>query len=85
MPIFIVYDGEMIWQRAFKTFDEAWDEVVSAVNGYNDAFKSMEDWDGEWVPAKMEAEVEFKDSQGGVLVAFNECTKLSTFIKQLDL
>jgi hypothetical protein len=36
-------------------------------------------------PAKMETEFTYKDEQGGVMVAFNEMDKISTFVKELNL
>lgn len=83
MSIFVVYDDHMIWHKVYNNFDEAVDQVRLATQGYNESYKMMEDWDGEWEPAKMEEEFKYVDAQGGVLVAFNEREKICVFIKEL--
>lgn len=83
MSIFVIYDFDKIWEKVYKTFDEAVDHVTIVMDEYNQGYKSMEDWDGEWRPAQMEDEFTHKDSQGGVLVAYNQREKMGVFIKEL--
>lgn len=83
MSIFVVYDFDGIWEKVYKTFDEAVEVVRTAMDNYNQGYKSMEDWDGEWRPAQMEDEFTHKDSQGGILVAYNQREKMGVFIKEL--
>jgi hypothetical protein len=84
MPIFVIYDGEMIWKHAFGTFDEAVDAVRKFVSNFNDIWKRTAGTDEDEWPAVMEHDFTAQDEQGGVFVAFNEVTKLSTFIKELN-
>jgi hypothetical protein len=83
MKIFVIYDGEMVWKHAFPTFEEAVDAVRKFVSNFNDIWKRTSGSDDNEWPAIMESEFKTHDEQGGIFVAFNEATKLSTFIKEL--
>lgn len=88
MTIFIIYDSEKVWKKAYTKFDEALEVVEIAMDEVNvcakkDGFYELE----EERPAKMEKEISRKeaekDSRGGVLVAWNEIEKIGVFIMEL--
>jgi hypothetical protein len=86
MTIFIIYDGEKVWKKAYTTFDEALEAVKIGMDEVN-VFATKERFYElyEERPAKMEAEIrhDVKDSMGGVLVAWNELEKMGVFIMEL--
>jgi chorismate synthase len=88
MPIFIIYDSEKVWKKAYTKFEdalEAVDIVIDEVNACakKDGYYEVE----EDRPAKMEEEISQKeaekDSMGGVMVAWNEYEKIGVFIMEL--
>ena len=88
MPIFIIYDRQMIWPKAYTKFDDAVKDVSSYLDEVNacakkDGFYELD----EERPAKMEEEISQKeaekDSMGGVMVAWNELNKIGVFIMEL--
>lgn len=89
MPIFIIYDRQMIWPKAYTKFDDAVKDVSSYLDEVNacakkDGFYELEDER----PAKMEEEISQKeaekDSMGGVMVAWNELNKIAVYVKELE-
>lgn len=88
MPIFIIYDRQTIWPKAYTNFKEALEAVDIAIDEVNacakkDGFYELD----EERPAKMEEEISQKeaekDSMGGVMVAWNELNKIGMFIMEL--
>ena len=88
MPIFIIYDRQMIWPKAYTKFEDAVKDVSSYLDEVNacakkDGFYELD----EERPAKMEEEISQKeaekDSMGGVMVAWNELNKIGVFIMEL--
>jgi hypothetical protein len=86
--MFIIYDSEKIWKKAYTTFEDALEAVDIAIDEVNafakkDGFYEVE----EDRPAKMEEEISQKeaekDSMGGVMVAWNELNKIGIFIMEL--
>jgi hypothetical protein len=84
MKIFVVYDSTgYVWYRAHTSFQAAIDVVTLFMEEENRRRAICdEDCDS---PAKMETEFTYKDEQGGVMVAFNEVDKISTFVKELNI
>jgi len=84
MKIFVIYDSTgYVWYRAYASFQSAID-VVTVFMEEENRRRAIYDEDCD-SPAKMETEFTYKDEQGGVMVAFNEMDKISTFVKELNL
>jgi len=85
MKLFIIYDSTgFVWDRAHTSFQSAVDVVSLYIEQQNRLIKLYGGEEDE-PPAKMEKEYTYKDEQGGIMVAFNEIEKISTFIKALNM
>ena len=85
MTIFVIYDSNaLIWGRAYESFQSAVDVVSLYVDEENRHAFTGDIYDDDNVcPAKMETTFTYKDEQDGILVAFNEFTKISIFVKEI--
>ena len=87
MEVYIIHlRGHHIWKKAFKTFEEAFEEVKKAINSHNNLYKMSPDYvEGYLLPASMNDDYDITkvDSLEGILVAFIEDTKYSFFIQKL--
>jgi len=85
ISIFIIYDSNgLIWERAYVSFQSAVDVVSLYIEEVNRLAYTGDIYDDDNVcPAKMEKTFNYKDDQDGILVAYNEFTKLSIFVKEI--
>jgi len=88
MSIFIIYDGYKVWQKAYTKFEDALEAVKISMDEVNVCAKKDRFYElYEERPAKMVEEISRKeaekDSQGGVMVAWNELEKIGVFIMEL--
>ena len=84
MKFFIIYDSTgFVWDRAYTSFQSA----IDVLSLYLEQQNRLEGFDinEEDRPAKMEKEFNYKDEQGGIMVAHNEMEKISTFVKVLTI
>ena len=88
MPIFIIYDKQMIWPKAYATFDDAVKDVSSYLDEENlrakaDGFYELE----KDRPAKIVFHhFTSKDKYGfnGLMVAWNEYEKIAVYVKEME-
>ena len=87
LKIYIIYKSDGIVDNiAHKSFQSALDAVMKSLEQDNHQAKIDGYYtDFEERPAKMEKEFNYKDEQGGILVAHDELQKISTLIKELRI
>ena len=85
MNIFIIYDSNgRVWEYSYESFQSAVDVVSLYVEEENRMASTGDIYDDDNLcPAKMEKTFNYKDDQYGILVAYNEFTKLSIFVKEI--
>ena len=55
MPIYIIYDNEKVWPKAYFNFGEALSLVIKHINTVNDAYFNSDDYHTEpLLPGKIE-------------------------------
>lgn len=86
MNIYVIYDSHgKVWDRVYDSFESALTIVSISVSDENRRWNAVDNADKHDNPAYMEYDFTKTDEQGGVLVAFSEIAKTSTYIKQLIL
>lgn len=86
MKIYVIYDSHgKVWDRVYTSFESALTIVSISVSDENRRWNAVYNADRNDNPAYMEYDFTKTDDQGGVLVAFSEIAKTSTYIKKVIL
>jgi hypothetical protein len=83
MPVYVIYDLEKIWPRAYHSFADAYSLVVKHINMLNKPFIVTSNYYGE-PPASMD-EYDINMVKEGIMVANVDDYDQQIFIKELSL
>lgn len=84
MPIYIIYDNEKVWPKAYFNFGEALSLVIKHINTVNDAYFNSDDYHTEpLLPGKIE-DYEMSKVKDGILVANIHDYDDQIFIQELS-
>jgi hypothetical protein len=85
MPIYVIYDLEKVWPKAYTNFGEALSLVIKQINIVNDAYFNSEAYNTEpLLPGKIE-EYEMAKVKEGILVANIHDYDEQIFIQELEI
>jgi hypothetical protein len=85
MPVYVIYDNEKVWPKAYVNFGEAISLVIKHINIVNNAYFNSPDNDTEpLLPGKME-DYEMSKVKEGVMVANIHDYDQQIYIQELEL
>jgi hypothetical protein len=85
MPVYVIYDNEKVWPKAYVNFGEAISLVIKHINIVNNAYFNSPDYDTEpLLPGKME-DYEMSKVKEGIMVANIHDYDQQIYIQELEL
>jgi hypothetical protein len=84
MKRYVIYDSDMVWSKAYKTFDEACAVVIAKVNSLNAEYIGSSHYDMmQPLPSSM-TNYDMSEVNNGILVAtIND--EMNIFIQMIDV